>query len=117
MPQDHIRAKTGRGSSEKPKARSVAWQASQDVLTLYSNHFQILTGPWDFTIRLGQINVLGEAISAKEMLRVLLSPASAKGLVRILTAQLKDYESRYGEVVDIAERIGIEEKSGEDATP
>jgi hypothetical protein len=74
--------------------------------SFYINHFQLLSGPWDVTVRAGQIVAGAEPMTAKETVQILLSPQSAKSLAKLLLAQVGKYEAVFGEVADVVEKFG-----------
>lgn len=74
-------------------------QLSTNFVSLYINDVNVLVTPWDFRLRVGQLEGIenGEAlVTVLADLRV--SPAHLKRLVQVLGNQLEAYEAKIGPI-------------------
>lgn len=62
----------------------------------YANYFKVGHNAYEFFIDFGQYNA--ETDQAELFTRIIVNPAYAKELLRLLTDSMEQYEKRYGEV-------------------
>lgn len=90
-------------------AAVISWREREGVepRVIYSNHVQVLVGPWDLIFRFGQVIFVNvdNKIQADELARVYMSPPHAKALVKLLARQVAVYEERFGAIADVLEEI------------
>jgi len=67
---------------------------------IYSNVAGVSISPWDIRINFADVNVTDEGQEQvfKAVTGVVMPPEHAAGLVMLLTGQLKQYESQFGEI-------------------
>jgi hypothetical protein len=74
---------------------------------VYANAVQAMAAPFDMQLRFG-VNSSGSSGGLAWILQVALSPQLCKVLVVLLQQQLQGYETTFGEIPDLSERIQIE---------
>lgn len=74
-------------------------QPSPAFVSFYANDAQVMMTPWDFRLRLGQLESVedGEAV-VTVLADVRFSPAHLKRLVEVLGKQLESYEANVGPI-------------------
>lgn len=85
----------------------IEWiKGQQEVPSVYANHVQVSTGPWDFVIMLGEIVRLDDGdVAARKIVQITMSPQHAKAMAEVLARQIARYEERFGELPDVNRRI------------
>jgi hypothetical protein len=88
---------------EEETVEAVVRPGGQDVPLLYSNHVQMASSPWDFSLNFFQLSYSGGGgvPSARELIRVMLSPPQAKALRDLIARQVELYEQKYGEIISL----------------
>jgi hypothetical protein len=89
-----------KGETDNTAALSAIWNTATDFKTIYTNFVQAAFSPLDIVMTLGDVQGVTEGryiIEARA--RVVMTPAEAKILVRIMGNTLKNYEAKFGEVV------------------
>lgn len=110
MPKATKKPAVEREEDQKEEERiALKYLPLEEATPIYANHLQILIGPWDLTFRFGIITAVGEAIGAKELTRVVVSPQHAKAILRLLERQVKLYEERHGEIPDLTKDAQVME--------
>jgi len=79
---------------------------------IYSNTMQMITTPWDFQIRFGQVVPTEEGLSANWLVQVMQSPQHAKAFYHLLAQQIEAYEENYGEIPDLRSSVTVKERTG-----
>lgn len=65
----------------------------------YANSVQMRVSLWDFFLLFGTVNQTApDAVTIQNFQGVFLSPPQAKALANLLTQNLKQYESAFGEI-------------------
>jgi hypothetical protein len=94
------------------KNRPIKRAKAPEYKTIYANNAEIQLTPWDFRIRLGQIEQATENLLEIEDVAVIyMSPAHMKAFVDAATQNVAKYEALFGPILDPTE-IG---KKGEEA--
>lgn len=67
---------------------------------IYSNVAGVSISPWDIRINFADVNVTDEGTEQvfKAVAGIIMPPEHAAGLVLLLTGQLKQYESQFGDI-------------------
>jgi len=72
---------------------------SADYRENYANSVQIRVSLWDFFLLFGTINqTTQETVSIQNYQGIFLSPQQAKALLNVLTQNVTQYESAFGEI-------------------
>jgi hypothetical protein len=103
--EDEIIEFTQQGNTPQP--------AGPPPVVIYSNHVQMALSPWDFVMSFYHLDYGGggaEGAAARELVRVLLSPPQAKALRDLITRQVALYEENYGEILDLAKILEVQQK-------
>lgn len=101
-------AKDEKAEQDEKADKGVRWVVQDEgVNSVYCNHTQMLLGPFDITLRLGQLGFFEspEGMGAKELVRVFMSPQHMKALRDLFVRQVALYESRFGLIPDITAHI------------
>jgi hypothetical protein len=65
----------------------------------YANSVQVRVSLWDFFLLFGTVNQIApDSVSIQNFQGVFLSPQQAKALVNVLTQNVTQYESTFGEI-------------------
>jgi hypothetical protein len=65
----------------------------------YANSVQVRVSLWDFFLLFGTVNQTApDSVSIQNFQGVFLSPQQAKALVNVLTQNVTQYESTFGEI-------------------
>ena len=72
----------------------------------YSNYTNISSSPEEFVLDFLFVQPTPPPGFGKLMSRVILTPGHAKRLARILSDKVRDYESRFGEIVTSGSNTG-----------
>lgn len=65
----------------------------------YANSVQVRVNLWDFFLSFGQVDqTTPDAVSINNFQGIYLSPQQAKALTNVLTQNLQQYESAFGEI-------------------
>lgn len=65
---------------------------------VYANNAQVEMSVWDLRITFGEFLRVGKEIRVEQSVSVTMSPQHAKALLRVLSTNLSEYESRFGEI-------------------
>lgn len=82
-------------------AKDVAKRTKQaeNIQTLYSNHARVAMGYFDIRVFIGEANVTATGeFTFNEQLCVAMTPEFAKRFSDLLSAQLVEYEERFGKI-------------------
>jgi hypothetical protein len=76
-------------------------QPSQGFVSLYANDINVMMTPWDFRLRIGQLDAVN--VDANEAIVTILadlrlSPPHLKKLAQVLNKQLEAYETHIGPI-------------------
>ncbi|HVT58954.1 MAG TPA: DUF3467 domain-containing protein [Thermoanaerobaculia bacterium] len=74
---------------------------SAEVPAIYSNFVQLTVTPFDIGLRFAQLAYDSPKPTAREVARVVVSPQTAKAILRLLERQIRDYEKNYGEIPEV----------------
>jgi flagellar protein FlaG len=70
-----------------------------DYREAYANSVQVRVSLWDFFLSFGTINqTAADAVSIQNFQGVFLSPQQAKALANVLSQNIAQYESAFGEI-------------------
>jgi hypothetical protein len=82
-----------------PAQPRVNLQNSQDYRENYANSVQMRVSLWDFFLMFGTVNqTAADAVTIQNFQGVYLSPPQAKALLNLLTQNIRQYESAFGEI-------------------
>jgi flagellar protein FlaG len=74
-------------------------QNSPDYRDNYANSVQVRASLWDFFLLFGTVQqASAEEVNVKNFQGVYLSPQQAKALSNVLTQNIQQYESTFGEI-------------------
>jgi flagellar protein FlaG len=72
---------------------------TQDYREHYANSVQVRVNLWDFFLMFGTIDqTRPDQVTIRNFQGIYLSPQQAKALVNVLTTNLQQYESAFGEI-------------------
>jgi Protein of unknown function (DUF3467) len=98
------RAKRLKPTSPKPTERPTEKMADPNLVRIHVNTAQIESNPFDFKLRLGQIDDMDDKrILVRELAHVSLSPQFAMALVNLLQQTLKQYGEQIKKPANIPE--------------
>ncbi len=80
----------------KPQPQKIAMEVDADIESLYANLARIAHSPADIVLEFAHI--LPGAKKAKVSSRIVMTPLSAKLLLRALNENLTRYEASFGEI-------------------
>lgn len=81
------------------QAAKIQLSNTEDYREAYANSVQVRVSLWDFFLLFGTIHQSQpEAVSIKNFQGVFLSPQQAKALAKVLTQNVSQYESTFGEI-------------------
>jgi hypothetical protein len=83
-------------SHPKPKPQPIAMEINKDVESIYANIARIAHSPADIVLEFAHL--LPGSKKAKISSRVVMTPVSAKLLLKALNENLARYESSFGEI-------------------
>ncbi len=83
-------------ANPKPQPPKIAMEVDADIESLYANLARIAHSPADIVLEFAHI--LPGAKRAKVSSRIVMTPLSAKLLLRALNENLSRYESTFGEI-------------------
>jgi hypothetical protein len=96
--------------SKRPVKRLV----SPSHTSVYANNAEIMLSPWDFRIRLGQIQKADQAeLVVEDTATVYMSPTHMKAFMKAITANIEKYERLFGVIKEpelIAKHLEAEVK-------
>ena len=82
-----------------PIQPSVKLTNTSDYRENYANSVQIRVNLWDFFLMFGRVNqTSADNVAIQNFQGVYLSPQQAKALLNILTQNVNQYESAFGEI-------------------
>lgn len=74
-------------------------QNSPDYRDNYANSVQVRASLWDFFLLFGTVQqATAEEVNVKNFQGIYLSPQQAKALSNVLTQNIQQYESTFGEI-------------------
>jgi len=77
----------------------VQLQNSDDYRDNYANSVQVRASLWDFFLLFGTVQqATAEEVNVKNFQGIYLSPQQAKALSNVLTQNIQQYESTFGEI-------------------
>jgi hypothetical protein len=80
-------------------ATKIQLSTTSDYRENYANSVQVRVSLWDFYLMFGTINqTAADAVSIQNFQGVFLSPQQAKALSNVLTQNVQQYESTFGEI-------------------
>ncbi len=76
---------------------------SQNFFSVYTNDMQVMTGPWDVRINIGEVEDVQlvadkPVMTVNQLGEVRMSVQIAKRLILMLADQLKTYEAMFGQI-------------------
>jgi hypothetical protein len=80
-------------------APKIQLSSTADYRENYANSVQVRVSLWDFFLSFGTINqTQADAVTINNFQGIFLSPQQAKALTNILTQNVQQYESAFGEI-------------------
>jgi flagellar protein FlaG len=80
-------------------APKIKLTATTDYRDNYANSVQVRVSLWDFFLSFGTINqTTVDTVSINNFQGIFLSPQQAKALTNVLTQNVQQYESAFGEI-------------------
>jgi hypothetical protein len=87
------------GMHPQPPATKIQLANSPDYREGYANSVQVRVSLWDFFLMFGTINQTSpDSVTIHNFQGVFLSPQQAKALSNVLTQNVQQYESAFGEI-------------------
>jgi Protein of unknown function (DUF3467) len=107
MPKRTDKPETTEAVPDEVKEPGVLFLSNDEVMSVYSNFVQLTVTPFDFGLRFAQL-VSGPKPVAKEVVRVLVSPQTAKAIMRLMERQIASYETNHGEIPDLVKTLDVD---------
>ncbi len=84
---------------QQPPAPNIHLVQTPDYRENYANSVQIRVSLWDFVLMFGRIDQTApDHVTIQNFQGVYLSPQQAKALLNVLTQNVTQYESAFGEI-------------------
>jgi flagellar protein FlaG len=81
------------------QATKIQLSNTNDYREGYANSVQVRVSLWDFFLMFGTINQTApDSVSIQNFQGVFISPQQAKALANVLTQNVQQYESAFGEI-------------------